>query len=95
MLKTKWVTAFVFLSLLTAIQTYAGGHPTLPEGAAGKPAADHHDLALYYEEQAQLNKTKALDWDFLADYYQEFPSTFTGKMAISEHSAYARSGRGV
>jgi hypothetical protein len=32
-----------------------------------------------------LNKTKAQDWDFQADYYQKFPSAYSGKSTVAEH----------
>ena len=48
----------LFIGVLLATPGYAGGHHTM----ADKATSDHHDLAMYYEEEAQKNKSKALDW---------------------------------
>jgi hypothetical protein len=42
---------------------------------------------MYDEEQAQLNKTKDQDWDFQADYYQKFPSAYSGKSTVVDYVA--------
>ncbi|MDH4153886.1 MAG: hypothetical protein OEV01_08905 [Nitrospira sp.] len=80
------VGTLFFLGVVLTMQSHAGGSPMLE----GKSASDHHDLAMYYEEQAQQNKTKALDWEFAADYYDKFPDSYTGKMKVSEHVASLR-----
>ena len=59
----------------------------LIESLPSKGAIDHHSLAMYYEEQARLNKTKAQDWDFQADYDKKFPSAYSGKSTEAEHVA--------
>jgi hypothetical protein len=59
----------------------------LIESLPSKRAIDHHSLAMYYEEQAQLNKTKAQDWDFQADYDKKFPSAYSGTSTVAEHVA--------
>ncbi|MDH4371461.1 MAG: hypothetical protein OEV99_16695 [Nitrospira sp.] len=81
-----WLGMLLFVSVLLATQSYAGGHPAIAE----RGASDHHDLAMYYEEEAQKNKSKALDWEFAADYFEKFPDTYTGKMKVSEHIASLR-----
>jgi len=81
-----WLGALLFITLLLATQSEAGGHPKLADTAT----SDHHDLAMYYEEEAQKNKSKALDWEFAADYFEKFPDTYTGKMKVSEHIASLR-----
>jgi hypothetical protein len=81
-----WFASLLFLGLILGTQSYAGGHPTI----ADKGTSDHHDLAMYYEEEAQKNKTKALDWEFAADYFEKFPDAYTGKMKVSEHVASLR-----
>lgn len=86
----KLMVAFVALGLLIVNQSFAGGTPNI-EGMAGKAVGDHHQLAMYYDEQAQINKTKAQDWEFAADYYEKFPGEFTGKgMTAAEHIAHCR-----
>lgn len=76
----------LFIGVLLATSGYAGGHPTMTDKATN----DHHDLAMYYEEEAQKNKSKALDWEFAADYFEKFPDAYTGKMKVSEHIASLR-----
>lgn len=86
----KLMVAFIVLGLLTASQSFAGGGPNI-EGMGGKAVGDHHQLAMYYDEQAQINKTKAHDWEFAAEYYEKFPGEFTGKgMTAAEHVAHCR-----
>lgn len=86
MRKLTWLGSLLFLGVLSTTQSYAGGHPTI----ADKGTNDHHDLAMFYEEQAQMNKTKALDWEFAADYFEKFPDAYTGKMKVAEHVASLR-----
>ncbi|MBX3330778.1 MAG: hypothetical protein KF722_10285 [Nitrospira sp.] len=74
--------------LLMAGQSFAG--PGAVE-SIGKAQGDHHSLAVYYEEQAQINKTKAADWEFAATYYEKFPGEVSGKMSAAEHIAHCRS----
>lgn len=86
----KLVVAFMVLGLLIVNQSFAGGAPNI-EGMGGKAVGDHHQLAMYYDEQAQINKTKAQDWEFAADYYQKFPGEFAGKgESAAEHVAHCR-----
>ncbi|MDH5337470.1 MAG: hypothetical protein OEW20_14260 [Nitrospira sp.] len=81
-----WLGSLLFLSLMLTTQSDAGGHPKLED----KATSDHHELAMSYEEEAQKNKTKAMDWEFAADYYEKFPDSYTGKMKVSEHVAALR-----
>ncbi len=85
-----WFASLLFLGLTLATQSYAGGHPKLED----KATSDHHDLAMFYEEQAQMNKSKALDWEFAADYFEKFPDAYTGKMKVSEHVTSLREAAG-
>lgn len=86
----KLVGACAVLGLLIANQSFAGGHPNI-ESMGGKAVGDHYSLATYYDEQAQMNKTKAQDWEFAADYYERFPGDFSGKgMSVAEHVAHCR-----
>jgi hypothetical protein len=84
------VAFFMVVGLLIANQSFAGGHPNI-DGLGGKAVGDHHQLAMYYDEQAQIAKSKALDWEFAADYYEKFPGAFSGKMTAAEHVAHCRS----
>jgi hypothetical protein len=87
----KLVFAFMVLGLLIANQSFAGGHPNI-ESMGGKAVGDHHQLTMYYDEQAQNAKSKAQDWEFAADYYAKFPGEFPGKtMTAAEHVAHCRS----
>jgi len=68
----KWTSAIIMLGLLFATQALAGRASVFQE-MDGKPAGDHHSLAMYYEEQAQLDRRKAEEWDFLANHHANFP----------------------
>ena len=81
-----WLASLLFLGLSLTTQSYAGG----PRALEGESASDYHELAMLYKEQAQINKTKAMDWEFAADYYEKFPDSYTGKMEVSEHVASLR-----
>ncbi len=86
----KLMFAFMVVGLLMANQSFAGGTPNI-ESMGGKAVGDHHQLTMYYDEQAQIAKSKAQDWEFAADYYEKFPGEFTGKgMTASEHIAHCR-----
>jgi hypothetical protein len=90
MFKIKWVLAFMVLGLLVATSSFAGG-ASGAEGMLSKMQGDHHSLAVYYEEQAQINKTKAANWEFAADYYEKFPGEVTAKgESAAEHIAHCR-----
>ena len=82
MLKVKWTCAFLVLGLLFVMQSFAGSHD-IPGSMVGKGMGDLFELAMYYEEQAQADKSKAENWDFMADYYPrraQTPSvTFLGE----------------
>jgi len=60
------------------------------EGSGGKPADSHYSLWRYYERQAQLNDTRAQTWDFIAEYYEKFPSAFSGNLNVEDHIAHCR-----
>ena len=86
----RLMVAFMVLGLLIANQSFAGGHPNI-ESMGGKAVGDHHQLAMYYDEQAQISKSKAQDWEFAADYYEKFPEMFAGKgESAAEHVAHCR-----
>ena len=51
----------------------------------------HFTLALQYEELAQINKSKADNWEFMADYYEKFPRVYHDtSMPLKEHIAHLR-----
>lgn len=86
MLKVKWVCAFLGLSLLIATQSF-GGHPL--EKLIDK--GDHQGLATHYTQEANDFKTKAEQWEFVAEYYEKFPGAFEGDSSkVSEHIAHLR-----
>lgn len=87
MIRLMGAVVMVF-GLLIAAQSFAG--PGAVE-SMGKAPGDHHSLAIYYEEQAQMNKSKAADWEFAATYYEKFPGEVSGKMTAAEHVAHCRS----
>ncbi len=89
MLRSMWGgIAVLVLGLLIAPQSFAGSGGV---ESIGKAPSDHHSLAIYYEEQAQINKSKAADWEFAASYYEKFPGEVSGKMTAAEHIAHCRS----
>jgi hypothetical protein len=60
------------------------------EPTVGKAVNDHQRLALYHEEQAQLNRSQAQNWEFAADYYEKYPAGFAGNVTAAEHAAHCR-----
>ena len=87
MLKVTWAFVFLVLGFLVATQSFASDL----EGKLGKATGDHYAISSYYDEQAQVAKSKAENWDFAADYYQKFPGEISGKMTAAEHIAHLRS----
>ena len=87
MLKVTWAFVFLVLGFLVATQSFASDL----EGKLGKATGDHYAISSYYDEQAQVAKSKAENWDFAADYYQKFPGEVSGKMTAAEHIAHLRS----
>lgn len=83
--------ALVLVGSFTATQSFAGTHGEPHITDKSKGAKDHHEMMMYYEEQAELAKSKARDWDFAADYYEKFPGEVVGKMTPAEHVAHCRS----
>lgn len=48
-------------------------------------------VALQYEELAQINKSKADNWEFMADYIEKFPKEYHDpSMPLKEHIAQLR-----
>jgi len=91
MLKVKWASAFLVLGLLVVMQSFAGTHD-IPGSMIGKGMGDHHEIAMYYEAQAQADKSKAENWEFMADYYAKYPQEYSGKAETLEmHVAHLRS----
>lgn len=77
MLAIKWACAMVVLGLLGATPTLAG-HTSVVSVVRvtdDKSAQDHHSLAMYYADQAQLDRRKAEEWEFLANHHANFPKT--------------------
>ena len=87
MRKMTYACVLVVLGFLVATQSFASDL----EGKLGKATGDHFALSSYYDEHAQIAKSKAENWDFAADYYQKFPGEVSGKMTAAEHIAHLRS----
>lgn len=85
----KWKHAMLILGFLLATQPLAANTSAF-DGMGGKSERNHRLLAIYYEEQAQLNKRQAERWDFLADYFEQFPTAFSGKLTAAEHVTHCR-----
>ncbi len=78
------------LGLLFSTQGFAGSKD-IPEGITDKNIRTHFEIALHYEEQAQANKSKADNWEFMADYFEKFPKEYTETtMPVKEHIAHLR-----
>jgi hypothetical protein len=84
----RCTSATIILGLLFATQALAG-RASLPEEPDGKPAGDHHSLAIYYEEQAQLDRTQAEEWDFLANHHETFQQEL-GALNVADQIARCR-----
>ena len=86
----KWTGAFLVLGLLVAMHSFAGSKD-IPEGITDKNIRTHFEVALHYEEQAQANKSKADNWEFMADYYEKFPKEYNETtIPVKEHIAHLR-----
>ena len=85
MLKVKWVSAFMIVGFLVAMQSFAGT-PAL-ETAVAK--GTHQELAMHYAEQAQDFKAKARFWDNTAESYEHHPELYSAS-DIAEQAAHCR-----
>jgi hypothetical protein len=86
----KWTGAFLVLGLLVTMHSFAGSKD-VPEGITDKNIRTHFEVALHYEEQAQANKSKADNWEFMVDYFEKFPKEYNGTtMPVKEHIAQLR-----
>jgi hypothetical protein len=89
MLKFTYTCAFLVLGLLTAMQTFSATDG--PGGMLPGGVKTHFTLALQYEELAQINKSKADNWEFMADYIEKFPKEYHDtSMPLKEHIAQLR-----
>jgi hypothetical protein len=82
--------AFMALGLLPGTQAIAGPNDfadnQLPDGMK-----THLTFALQYEELAQSNKSKADNWEFMADYFEKFPKEYRDPSTpVKEHVAQLR-----
>jgi hypothetical protein len=63
----------------------------IPDGIPPGGVKTHFTLALQYEDLAQLNKSKADNWEFMADYYEKFPKDYNDtSMSLKEHITHLR-----
>jgi hypothetical protein len=71
------------------MQTFAATDS--PDGIVPGGVKTHFTLALQYEELAQINKSKADNWEFMADYIEKFPKEYHDpSMPLKEHIAQLR-----
>jgi len=90
MMKFTYMCAFLVLGLLAAMQTFAASGESL-DGIKPGGVKTHFALALQYEELAQINKSKADNWEFMADYIEKFPKEYHDpSMPLKEHIAQLR-----
>ena len=90
MLKLKYMCASLVLGLLASGQTFAASGDS-PDGIVPGGVKTHFTLAVQYEELAQINKSKADNWEFMADYFEKFPKEYHDpSMPLKEHIAQLR-----
>lgn len=84
MLKVKWVSAFMILGFLVAMQSFAG---TSIQSMISK--GDHAAQADYYSQQAKEFKAKAMYWENTAEFYEKHSDPDT-KTDSDKHAAHCR-----
>ncbi|TKS61203.1 MAG: hypothetical protein EWM72_00690 [Nitrospira sp.] len=84
MLKVKWVSAFMILGFLFAMQSFAASPVESPIIKGG-----HQQLAMYYADQAQNFKAQARFWDNTAESYEHHPELYKAS-DIAEQAAHCR-----
>lgn len=90
MLKIQFACAFVALGLLLGMQALAGPNDFADNQFPGRMKT-HLAFALQYEELAQSNKSKADNWEFIADYFEKFPKEYRDPSTpVKEHIAQLR-----
>ncbi|MEO8341867.1 MAG: hypothetical protein ABI604_19555 [Nitrospirota bacterium] len=90
MLKFKFMCAFLVLGLLPAMQTFAASGDST-EGILKGGVKTHFSVAQQYEELAQINKSKADNWEFMANYIEKFPKEYHDtSIPLKEHIAQLR-----
>ena len=90
MLKFRYICIFMVFGLLTTMQAIAAPNDIPDEQLAGGKKT-HFTLALQYEELAQSNKSKADNWEFMADYFEKFPKEYRDPSTpVNEHIAQLR-----
>ncbi|MGH7184072.1 MAG: hypothetical protein ACREJN_19140 [Nitrospiraceae bacterium] len=86
MLKFKYICAFLVLGLLAAVHTFAASGDSPDDSTLPGGVKTHFTLALHYEELAQINKSKADNWEFMADYIEKFPKEYHDtSIPLKEH----------
>ena len=90
MLKYRIMCASLILGLLAPMQIFAASADS-PDGTVPGGVKTHFTLAVQYEELAQINKSKADNWEFMADYIEKFPKEYHDtSMPLKEHIAQLR-----
>ena len=90
MLTFKYLCAFLVLGLFPAMQTFAASGES-PGGVVPGGVKTHFTVALQYEELAHINKSKADNWEFMADYIETFPKEYHDpSVTLKEHIAQLR-----
>src|ERR1041384_4164256 len=90
MLKLQFTCTFLALGLVVAMQSFAAS-ADVPEGVVPGGVKTHFTVALQYEELAQINKSKADNWEFMADYIEKFPKEYHDpSVTLKEHIAQLR-----
>lgn len=84
MLKVKWVSAFMILGFLVAMQSFAG---TSVQSMISK--GDHVAQTDYYSQQAKDFKAKAMYWETTAESYEKHSDPNT-KTDSDKHAAHCR-----
>lgn len=69
----KWTGSLVVLSFLMCMPAFAAD-----DLEALIKAGDHRKLQMHYLEESKNLKAKADRWEFLAEYYENFPQEYSG-----------------
>ena len=89
-MRIQYTCAFLLLGLFATVQAFAGSGD-IPDSQLPGGVRTHFTLALQYEELAQSNKSKADNWEFMADYYEKFPQEYHDTaIPLKDHITHLR-----
>ncbi len=83
MRNSRFVYFFLMLLPLVMIGCRGGNPQHLIE------EADHVGLVSYYMQEAQSLRLKAQEWEFMAEFYEQHPASYT-KVDPAKHATHCR-----